>query len=979
MEALSKSRAQGAIEYLLLIAGALLIVAVVLVVLAGMGKGVSNMALETGGGISYPCVEEGEEVPCIVKIGGGEIEGIKKCVNTQWTTCFVPGVVEKCYNGTCGVEICEFDPYLVPKTDNDCKTTSESGNPCYYSDCYYGDCIAHVSGNQAYKRCTENACKNDAQWYDIDCCEAQSPPDYLGGDTEKPESDGSNFILCSNGLDDDCDSYKDCADSQCKGAWEESEAQGTCNDNIDNDCDGKTDYEDDDLDCKKENEVGYCNTGEDEDDDGLTDCCDSDCSVDSSCSAETQCTDNADNDCDSLSDCYDDDCDSEQVCGLCGNGIVDDEPGYTEDCDPNDPSFPADCEAKYGTGITGEWWCYDKFANASDRCTIHDTCEAPNNIPDAPVMGEPTTPVQTWESNYAITLTINDTENDNMTVQCFAGNLGDTSISCNNTLENQHNGNVNYSCNLTNFAENVSYPIWCRVRDDQHGANDWVNSTGVSAGTIEKIPYPIENFTLIINDILPSGNIDYRNTLLDVDVTVDKDNAENNVSVKCYMVTDPSLPIDVSNPNNKYCGREEMHNFVAGLNNFTYKCPLVNGLRETDYYVGCIAHSSAGNTDAENVSGSSFQRIVPVYNPGAYYDYDDVLVVFNANNVTSSKLAEYYAGIHKIENQKCGIAGLGTSETISENDFQNLIMTGVDTCLDSISGIKYIALMKGLPLKITNSSGDVLASVDSALTLVKYGFGYNTPNPYAGTAGTETKDYELEECGFNPVPNLPTYSESGQFNISNLYLVTRIDSFPDDTDGDLLPDDSKQLIDDVFEVNTGASKTLVFDYLDQGTNNAKCRLNTLIHRASEVLPANSVIVDKDNSVCDLSETNVAVLISGGKDFDSEWTCDHTPNVNWLKGSISELIAPNTAYSHNGGHASPTQTLGIDLINDGASGSSGVVTSGFDNQYSDPYHFVKAYADGCVLADSYYLGSKYLAGIEIKIGDPKMHAFTGGCS
>jgi hypothetical protein len=55
-----------------------------------------------------------------------------------------------------------------------------------------------------------------------------------------------------------------------------------------------------------------CFNGIDDDGDGDADCCDSDCTAEPTCVAETDCNDGQDNDCDGLTDCADANC---QVCG----------------------------------------------------------------------------------------------------------------------------------------------------------------------------------------------------------------------------------------------------------------------------------------------------------------------------------------------------------------------------------------------------------------------------------------------------------------------------------------------------------------------------------------------------------------------------------------------------------------------------------------------------------------------------------------
>jgi hypothetical protein len=95
--------------------------------------------------------------------------------------------------------------------------------------------------------------------------------------------------VCNDGLDNDCDGFVDCADSDCS-------ANPSC---------GPV--------CMPE----VCNDGLDNDCDGFVDCVDTDCSADPACGPVCMpevCNDGIDNDCDGLSDCADPDCSANPAC-----------------------------------------------------------------------------------------------------------------------------------------------------------------------------------------------------------------------------------------------------------------------------------------------------------------------------------------------------------------------------------------------------------------------------------------------------------------------------------------------------------------------------------------------------------------------------------------------------------------------------------------------------------------------------------------
>lgn len=957
------SKAQGAIEYLLLLGGVIIIAAIVIVVLTGIGTTAGVRPNEYASAIDYPCVDEGAEQPCKISIPTPPYykDGVQICKNNKWSSCQSNVGFTGCNDGICKAgEDC-----LI--TDNDC----DSQEKCYQMQCKTvkqgGNWITNCFEDKGLKICGSSGCpvgSND--WYNEKCCEDQGLPNYPGPDTE------NTIPFCHDTLDNDCDKKTDCADTQCNNIDTEID-YAKCHDAVDNDCDG------------------------------ATDCADGDCASVPGGNENTQatCNDNADNDCDGSVDCADNECNNDGwSCQYCKDGIVqnDNPPGYTEECDPT--GFSETCVTKHGAGWTGTLSCRDRFASAGQRCTYNDQCippTPPNDKPLSPTMKDPSTDVQTYYNQYDVTLNnIHDNEGDTMTVECFASLQKDVlnqDKSCNNTVTGVTNSMgmpfFTYACNLTGWVEGTPYYVWCHVKDDKHGPNDWVNSIGTTSGSITKIPFPGEIFTININEASIPPTQNYSNTSLSVSIDITKTEPEN-IHVNCYLTE-----TDLSDPNKKYCERDETHNIPAGGGNITYGCLLINGTHETAYHIGCTAHSALGaGQDAIDVSANTITRVTPVPETG-YYGYGDVLVVYNSNpslNGASRRLAEYYAGIHRIDNPNrlCGIATT-TNETISEGSFNSVIKAGVQSCLTG--GINYIVLMKGMPLKITDAGGNIIAAVDSTLTFAPQ---YRYINPYAGfNANGETKDYGVSDCGGFP-QKLPLFNGSGSFNSAsygNTYLVTRIDSVPGDvlpdlpgTPGDKLVDGSKKMIDDAITANQNASPNpngwFVFDYINVGSTDQKCRINTLIKRAyDKAAVSNKDLLDgTTESICSgYGNTPVLATVHGGKSMDT--TCaSHEPALTYAAGSLTEIFAAHTAYSHNGGRAGANYTLGIDLIKKGATASVGVLNDeGQDDDYADPYKFVESYSKGCVLADSYYLGTKYLAGIEIKIGDPKMHAFTGGCS
>jgi hypothetical protein len=183
----------------------------------------------------------------------------------------------------------------------------------------------------------------------------------------EPVGGGETRILCANGIDDDLDGYRDCADPDCASFC----GKEICDNGIDDDGDGLLDCADQ-IDCSHdpiciENVFPSYSTkvkcpldrsddgsptltvadpegDRDWDNDGRRDML---CrighllkSVRGECGAEI-CNDTFDNDCDGLSDCADSDCRADPACGpvcvpeVCNDGVDNDCDGFSDCADPD--------------------------------------------------------------------------------------------------------------------------------------------------------------------------------------------------------------------------------------------------------------------------------------------------------------------------------------------------------------------------------------------------------------------------------------------------------------------------------------------------------------------------------------------------------------------------------------------------------------------------------------------------------------------
>ncbi|MDM8516317.1 MopE-related protein [Desulfobacterales bacterium HSG16] len=289
--------------------------------------------------------------------------------------------------------------------DNDCDGLIDCRDPSNCSD-----------DSACVTVCTDN--DGDGYFTQAGCGDHPGQIDCDDGDSQVyPRSIEDN---CSDNKDNDCDGFIDCADSDCVGnsvckectdkdgdnyfaeagcgtevdckdsdpAIHPGDPETSCKDGIDNDCDGF-------IDCADSDCVGTsdCKSCTDKDEDGYF--AEAECSTEVDCNdndpaihpgnPETNCNDNIDNDCDKLVDCKDSDCTGSVDCkndqcidadsdgSFVGHGC------FPVDCDDSDPARSPDnpeiCDDKIDNDCDGHIDCDDTDDCASEQacnCTDQD-------------------------------------------------------------------------------------------------------------------------------------------------------------------------------------------------------------------------------------------------------------------------------------------------------------------------------------------------------------------------------------------------------------------------------------------------------------------------------------------------------------------------------------------------------------------------------------------------------------------------------
>jgi uncharacterized protein (TIGR03790 family) len=165
-----------------------------------------------------------------------------------------------------------------------------------------------------------------------------------------------------------------------------------------------------------------------------------------------------------------------------------------------------------------------------------------------------------------------------------------------------------------------------------------------------------------------------------------------------------------------------------------------------------------------------------VHGPG------EVLLVYNSNSPVSTAIANYYAaqrGVTNVLTVSCKDSALnGDNETISLADYTSKIEAPISAYLSSHSGINFIVLTKGIPIRIdraaTGSEDEGKSPLDYRPSLDSYlaALGYSTTNGdvQAAIVGSGAQGVAWVNKYYNSAVPF-THAQFGG------YLVTRLDGF----------------------------------------------------------------------------------------------------------------------------------------------------------------------------------------------------------
>lgn len=333
----------------------------------------------------------------------------------------------------------------------------------------------------------------------------------------------------------------------------------------------------------------------------------------------------------------------------------------------------------------------------------------------------------------------------------------------------------------------------------------------------------------------------------------------------------------------------------------------------------------------------------------------NVLLVINDASSLSRNIGEYYGRKRAIPIRNLCRIHASTEETITREEYDKTIESGVRRCLVSLNLVEqilYIVTTSGVPLRISGTDGvsATTAAVDSELTLV-YGRLRGQSYPLAGLVPNPF--YNKPNATFAH-PNFP------------IYLVTRLTAYDFN--------DVKALIDRALAARNAGK------FIIDATSDRK-EGDQWLKEAARQLPADRVVFDDTAKVLSGVSDVIAYASYGSNDWARKI---RRLGLKYLPGAIvNEFVSTNGRTFRRppdlwaGGSwdkpetyfAGSPQSLIADYLDEGATGGSGHVSEPYLQFTPRPQILLPAWYKGRNLAESFYLAIPGLSWQNIVVGDP----------
>lgn len=396
-------------------------------------------------------------------------------------------------------------------------------------------------------------------------------------------------------------------------------------------------------------------------------------------------------------------------------------------------------------------------------------------------------------------------------------------------------------------------------------------------------------------------------------------------------------------------------------------------------------------------------------------DADRVLVIRNANSPISRAVADHYAqrrGVHNMVTVACPDAATDAlNETIDLVTYQEDIEKPIRAFLASHSGIDFIVLTKGIPIRLRGAgqeNGVEWFSLDSHLAALDY-----DKIPDAIRVDIQDPDYRaLYLLFFHGSFHAQAWAE--RFWNSTIpfshrrfggYLVTRLDGY---TEADAkalttralqaeqaMNEGKKPQGEILLNVAPGygftdtarqpysilPSKLAVGEHAQITSEKAHLGdLNSDMQSAANKLKASGVAVALESARFVGNRTHLMGYLSWGSN-DPTFDASAYHGLSFAPGALADTAVSTSGrtFLPSQGDLSPTfdpfiQSLIADLISQGVTGAKGYTDEPLVQAVASPSILFDRYTRGWTLAESFYAASALVGWEDIVIGDPLARAY-----
>ncbi|HEX3799655.1 MAG TPA: TIGR03790 family protein [Verrucomicrobiae bacterium] len=383
---------------------------------------------------------------------------------------------------------------------------------------------------------------------------------------------------------------------------------------------------------------------------------------------------------------------------------------------------------------------------------------------------------------------------------------------------------------------------------------------------------------------------------------------------------------------------------------------------------------------------------------------DEVLLVVNTESPISKAIADDYAGKRGVKNilsLQCADSAVSRkNETISLSNFVREIEAPMRAYLAAHSGINFIVLTKGVPIRITGSpwgSCDEHSrepenirghpSVDSYLAAMDY---TNLPGAlkiditgsgaigcaYSNRYWNATEPFSHAKFGGYLVTRLDGYTEADAKSLVARSLEAEKNIGEILKQGKVLLD-----VEPVFGLGDKATQPGPITNVVIRTESAWSEFNADMLHANDVLTSRGIPVELDVTKKFIAgRSNLLGYFSWGSNDEKSWQGNefYSPeaylSLYFAPGSLSDTAVSTSARTFlptKGG-----QSLMTDLIAHGLTCAKGYVDEPELQGIASPTIALGRYTEGYTMAESFYAASHFVCWEDVVIGDPLCAPYFG---